>query len=240
MGKEQPLDIMPLNRAPLPVYPFADITEGPGFHVDIGEGVVQVFPVARTARAELDGNRARATGLTRLAVENGALNLYGETEAYHTALRMDAHSLTLVTTRKDAAGAVVQRVATDAEIAGDEPDRPSAEVLPEGPGGEERERVTLVGRIGYKPKFRETAKGTLVGQFALAVHEEPGQTSWHSIVTFGTRAQKLRESALGKGDEVEVVGYPHEREKRNQKTGETKMVTEIYAAVVKAAKETNS
>jgi single-stranded DNA-binding protein len=99
------------------------------------------------------------------------------------------------------------------------------------------ERVRLAGRIGYAPKFRETAKGTLVGPFSLAVHEQPGETSWHSVVLFGARAEKLRESGFGKGDEVEVVGYPHEREKRNQKTGETKMVTEIYAAVVKRPKE---
>jgi hypothetical protein len=240
MGKEQPkdqpLDILALNRAPLPVSPFDDIAEGPGFHVQIGEGAVQVFPIARTARAELGGDRARVTHLTQLTVDDGALSLYGETDEYHTALRLDARSLTLVTSRK-AAETSPQGSAVDAEVASDEPERPAAEGLSEGPGGEERARVTLVGRIGYKPRFRETARGTLVGQFALAVHDAPGETSWHSVVLFGARAEKLREGGLGKGDEVEVVGYPHEREKRNQKTGETRMVTEIYAAVVKRPKD---
>lgn len=246
MTKEHDLDIMPLLRSPLPVAPFDDISEGPGLHVQVGEGSVELFPATRVARAELAGDRARMTGVNAVRLEDEVLSITGESEEYHTALRLDPTSLTFVKAHKRAPGEssveAPPTVAAELEAtpAGDVTERPPAEGLSEGPGGEEHERINLVGRIGYAPKFRETAKGTLVGQFALAVHAEPGETSWHSVVLFGARAEKLRESGLGKGDEVEVVGYPHEREKRNQKTGETKMVTEVYAAVVKKPKDKES
>jgi len=123
--------------------------------------------------------------------------------------------------------------------------RPVAEELSEGSVKEEdgstteneQERVSLSGRIGYKPQFRTTPKGTTVGSFSLAVHPAPGETEWHKVVTFGPRAEKLRDAGVGKGDVVEIVGYAHEREQTNTKTGETKMITEIYAAVVKRPKD---
>lgn len=262
MGKEHQLDIMPLLHAPLAVSPFDDITEGPGFHVRLGEGTVQIFPNARTARAELGGDRVRVTHLTRLAVEEGALIVYGESDEHWSALHLDARSLTLVTTRRNPSDAVPQHAATEAEIVSSETDPPAAEEFSEGsvpedddtsamvnvgtdavprrspstaeiPNRIEHERVTLVGRIGYTPKFRETSKGTLVGTFALAVHPEPGVTTWHKIVVFGERAQKMRDGALSKGDEVEVIGYEHTKTCTDAKTGQEKQEVELYAAVVK-------
>ncbi|WP_405626157.1 single-stranded DNA-binding protein [Streptomyces sp. NBC_00016] len=80
----------------------------------------------------------------------------------------------------------------------------------------ERQRVKLVGRLGRTPTVRETANGKLVGKFPLAVHLDDGTTRWHNILAFGERAAALKTRAeageLVKGNEIEVVGYLHERE----------------------------
>lgn len=242
MGKEQELDMMPLLRSPLVVAPFEDRTEGSGFQVEVGVGRAQVFPNSRVARAERAGNQVRMRQVTSVHVENGALNVYAATEEEHSALRLDEATLVFVASRKGLsndhtarhpADRPMEHTAVIPVIAGSV----SPETAAQNAEQEERERVTLVGRIGHKPQFRTTPKGTLVGSFSLGVHPEPGQTEWHKVVTFGKRAEKLQESGLSKGDEVEVVGYPHERERRNQKTGEVKTVTELYAAVVKRARD---
>jgi single-stranded DNA-binding protein len=243
MSKEQqPVDIMPLMRSTLPVSPVDDIAEGSGMHVRVGDGNAQVFPGSRVVRAELAGSRTRLTNLTRVDVEDGVFNAYGETEEHHSALRLDAAGLIFATSQKR------QRTAEAGQgdvPAGDHSSELLAQttVAIEAPAQAEtseqddQERVNLLGRIGHAPQYRTTPKGTLVASFSLGVHPEPGQTDWHRIVLFGDRAEKLREKGLGKGDEVQVVGYPHERERTNQQTGETKTVTEIYAAVVKKPKE---
>jgi Single-strand binding protein family len=239
MSKEHELDITALVRSELAVAPCDDIADGPGLHVAIGEGTAHVFPRARAARVELAGDRARITNLTCVTVEGDALSAAGETESYRSAFRLDGQGLDFTVTRKDGAVPSVAAVETDSEVI--EPLEVEASDGEQGdasgPENGDRERVQLVGRIGYKPRFRETPNGTLVGQFALAAHAEPGQTTWHSVVTFGARAEKLRDCGLEKGDDVAVIGYPHERERRNPKTGETKTVTEIYAAVVKRPKD---
>jgi hypothetical protein len=97
-------------------------------------------------------------------------------------------------------------------------------------------RVELTGRLGRVPTFRTTPKGTLVGKFPLAVHLEDGQTTWHTVLAFGPRAQKLEQRVsageLPKGREVEVIGYAHTREQQGQ-NGKTRIVREVYAAAVK-------
>jgi Single-strand binding protein family len=97
---------------------------------------------------------------------------------------------------------------------------------------EPQPRVTLFGRLGYAPRFRTTPKGTLVASFAVAMHEE-NRTTWHNVRLFGEKAAKLQEKGYAKGDELEVIGYLHTRERTNSKTGETTPVEEIYAAVVR-------
>lgn len=243
MGKERDLDIMPVMHSPFPVSPVDNITEGFGLQVRIGESHAEIFPGTRAARAELAGDRAHMTNVTHIAVENDTLNLYGETDDHHTALRIGAESLVFAKRRKQPAvparsetgvmeSAVVPQAPTPAEL----PDTVGNPVSEEDERTAERERVGMTGRIGYAPQFRETARGTLVGQFALAVHGQPGETTWHSVVTFGARAQKLKESGLGKGDEVEIVGYTHDRERTDSKPGEAKTITEIHAVVVRLGK----
>lgn len=95
-------------------------------------------------------------------------------------------------------------------------------------------RVQLTGRLGRTPTFRTSPRGTQIGSFSLAVHGQDGATTWHSIVAFGTRAEQLQhrvaQGELGKGQEVNVVGYQHTREMPT-KTG-SRTVTEIHAVAV--------
>lgn len=102
-------------------------------------------------------------------------------------------------------------------------------------GGEraKQPRLSLLGRVGTEPRFRTLPSGTLMASFRLAVHDDAGNTSWRSIRAFGTRAERLQEK-LAKGDLVEVIGYLHEQQKQ-LRDGQTKIVQEVYAAVVKRA-----
>jgi primosomal replication protein N len=90
-------------------------------------------------------------------------------------------------------------------------------------------RLSLSGRVGTKPSFRTTRKGTLVGGFALAVHEGD-KTTWHNVKAFGERAEKLKDS-IKTGDAVEIVGYLHEKRVKT-KAGGTRTAQEIYAVVI--------
>lgn len=99
------------------------------------------------------------------------------------------------------------------------------------PKGQERQRVTIAGRVGAVPHFRTSPNGILICRFPLAVHHE-GQTIWHSVLAFGARAEKLRET-LKKGQEVEIVAYIHHRERR-ARAGGTRTVEELYAVAVRS------
>ncbi|MFD8988982.1 single-stranded DNA-binding protein [Streptomyces goshikiensis] len=98
------------------------------------------------------------------------------------------------------------------------------------------ERVKLVGRIGRTPTVRETAGGKLVAKFPLAVHLEDGTTTWHDVLAFNDRAAALKKrieaGELVKGNEIEVVGYRHERDYQGR-DGTTKTAQEIYSVAVK-------
>ncbi|MFC9883124.1 single-stranded DNA-binding protein [Streptomyces libani] len=114
------------------------------------------------------------------------------------------------------------------------PHEPSS--APDAEAGEaERQRVKLVGRLGRNPTVRETAGGKLVGKFPLAVHLEDGTTKWQDVLAFGERAAALQKRTeageLIKGNEVEVVGYLHEREYQGR-DGTAKTAQEIYSVAV--------
>lgn len=105
--------------------------------------------------------------------------------------------------------------------------------------GKEAERVTLSGRLGATPTFRETPKGRKkVAQFPLAVRDAAtDKTTWHTIVAFDARAERLQAAVnndeLPKGASVQVIGYRHTREVPTRNGG-NKKVTEIYAVAVRA------
>ncbi len=202
---------------------------------------IQVFPDTGIARlqSQLTQVTLRRVELSRDEHDNVLyLRSQGETEWTEAKLYHDGRMmLTQVPTNRHG-------VAADATVGS------AAETLPSDPAAEkarhdrdgagrkergERERVTLVGRVGSAPFFRTSAKGTLVGSFPLRAHDETGETAWHQIVIFGERAQKVQQNAFAKGQEVEVIGYLHQWERR-LKSGESKQVEEVYAAVVKEVK----
>ncbi|MFD9030116.1 single-stranded DNA-binding protein [Streptomyces sp. NPDC059567] len=100
----------------------------------------------------------------------------------------------------------------------------------------DRQRVKLVGRLGRTPTVRETATGKLVAKFPLAVHLDDGTTKWHDVLAFNDRAAALKKrmeaGELVKGNEIEVVGYLHDREYQGR-DGTTKTAQEIYSVAVK-------
>lgn len=100
----------------------------------------------------------------------------------------------------------------------------------------EQERISLTGRLGRDPAFRTTKTGSLVGRFPLAVHREDGNTTWHTVLAFGSRAEQLQRrlasGELTQGREVDVVGYLHVNE-RPGKDGKPRKVQEVYAVAVK-------
>ncbi len=96
---------------------------------------------------------------------------------------------------------------------------------------ERKVRVELSGRVGRDPRARETTRGVLIVKFPLAEHPDghEDETTWHTIVSFKKRAQKVIET-VHKGDQVKVIGYLSERA-YNGKT-----IKEINAVVVKPPK----
>lgn len=101
----------------------------------------------------------------------------------------------------------------------------------------ETPRVRVRGRIGQEAQFRTVPdKDLLVGSLSIAEHPDKDTTVWHDVAAFGERAQKLQEQfgsgELRVGQEVEVVGYLHRRE-RPTKEGGMRTVEQIYAATIK-------
>jgi len=64
--------------------------------------------------------------------------------------------------------------------------------------------LNLTGRLSRTLTFRTTRTDTLVASFPLAVRDEDGETTWHTILAFGQRTERLRDG-LAKGQQVEVV-----------------------------------
>jgi hypothetical protein len=98
---------------------------------------------------------------------------------------------------------------------------------------ESHQRLTIRGRVGRAPRFRTTqGRGLLIGQFPLAEHTDDGETTWHTILVFGERAAKLKDKPIQTGQEIEIVGYPHERTRRSR-FGSARQVTEVYATAIR-------
>lgn len=96
---------------------------------------------------------------------------------------------------------------------------------------EAQQRLTITGRLGRNPHFRTTRNGALIASFPVAVLEDDGSTTWHRVIAFRERAEKLHD-ALQSGDRVEVIGYLHQRE-RQTRDGLSRTVEELYVAVIK-------
>src|SRR5689334_23367869 len=102
---------------------------------------------------------------------------------------------------------------------------------------EQAPKRKVIGRIGQAPQFRSVpdkvtpGKELLVGNFSIAEHPDRDNTVWHEVATFGDRARRMQEQfeqgGLKVGQEVEVEGTVHERE-RPTKDGGTRIVEQIY------------
>jgi single-stranded DNA-binding protein len=101
--------------------------------------------------------------------------------------------------------------------------------------GEKAARVIITGRVGGEPRLRTTPKGVEIHKVFLAEHPKDSETVWHTLLGFGEKGQKLL-SGLHKGQEIEVIGYPHTRQKPGN-DGTLKEITEIYVAVVRTPKK---
>jgi hypothetical protein len=193
-----------------------DVALGDGQRLALGTSGVrslELFPNSRTAR---------------LSTEDVQLTVYRVVEP--TA---DGSTITIITERQysrltvEASGSVGLEIGDSLQPQEPTPGR-TGELNNE---HEQRERLTLSGRVGQNPRFKTTQKGTLVAQFPIAVRDDDQQTTWHRVVAFGDRAEKVRET-VQRGQAVEVVGYRHTRTSRARDGKET-TIEEVYATVIR-------
>jgi hypothetical protein len=189
-----------------------DIASGSGTRFTLSDEpkqTIEVFPGSSTAR---------------LTTPDAQLTLYRLESP-----RIDEHGVLLFNHRQDTTLRIGLGMAAvfGLGLAG-----PTSEA-PEETTEVKQDRLTVNGRVGAAPRFRTTRNGTLIAQFPVAVHEENGETSWHRVVVFNDRARKLQgPRPLEKGQSVEVIGYKHVREQQTRE-GETKVIEEVYATLVK-------
>lgn len=96
----------------------------------------------------------------------------------------------------------------------------------------EQERVTLRGRMGKPPRFSTTPRGVRRAEFNLAVHEDDASTTWHTVLAFRERAERLEAANPQRGQATAVIGY-HHRTQRTDRAGNPTTVTRIVAAHIR-------
>lgn len=188
-----------------------------------GTRIVEFFPQSGVVRVTTDVAQIALIGVPEPQVSpDGILIEHGDAKL---GINRDGNILfTIGSDKTQAEPAVPESQDTAVEV------QPAPESKASEPQ-QAKERRALMGRVGATPSFRTTPKGTLVARFPLAVHEENNTTTWHTILAFGERAEKLKES-LKKGDAVEVIGYKHVRDTKTR-DGKTKTIEEIYGVVFK-------
>jgi single-stranded DNA-binding protein len=96
----------------------------------------------------------------------------------------------------------------------------------------EQERVRLSGRIGARPRFSTTPNGVRRAEFNLAVHEDDESTTWHTVLAFRERAERLEQANPQKGQQAEVIGY-RRVEERTDREGNPRTIERIIAAHIR-------
>ncbi len=214
LAKTYILEVLQKERATSvrhPVY-------GDGYNITLGfddsEAALEVFPEACAVRMLSGSSGVEIYDVASVTRNNGRLRM----ESVYEFER------------------VVGEVAPDGTFTYfRQPRFDSSERFEETPGSSSQEtpRVTLRGRLGAEPRFRTTTRrGELVASFPLGVHPDGETTTWHSIVAFGERAKRLQEKPLNKGQEVEIVGYVHERIS-HPREGQEKVLRQIYATAIR-------
>lgn len=102
-----------------------------------------------------------------------------------------------------------------------------------------RVHITVEGNLVADPVFGESANGTKLAKFTVAVTDRKlqdgtwvdGDTEFHRTTAFGHAAENIRDS-LAKGDTVIVTGTLEFRHWTNAASGEHRTATEIVADAV--------
>ena len=101
-------------------------------------------------------------------------------------------------------------------------------------------KVFLIGRLGKDPDLSYTQAGTARCRFSLATsetyynkqtHEKKEDTEWHNIIVWGKQAENC-EKYLEKGRLVHIEDSIKTRSWDDQKSGQTRYITEIKASSV--------
>ena len=97
----------------------------------------------------------------------------------------------------------------------------------------QKNRVRLIGNLGFDPEIREVAAGRKVARMSMvttdtyknAEGETVTDTQWHTVVAWGTVAEQV-ESLLRKGSPIEIEGRLVHRSYTG-KDGAKRYVTEV-------------
>jgi single-strand DNA-binding protein len=217
------------ERNPIYQYPEWDVPA-------ISKALIGAEPVPEATPADTPG--------TTLPIGEASLTLFPEEQALEFKKETLEHTVFL---RLSAAGEVVFSLTPKSPVAatGEKALLPEpveagepVELLAQTPipadktpEKEKKERVTITGRVGREPSFKNIKTG-VIAKFPIAEHSDTDgstKTTWHTIVSFGKTAEALR-GTVAKGQMVTIAGYPHERTITNPKTGRERIVTEIYLA----------
>ncbi|MFN3874518.1 MAG: single-stranded DNA-binding protein [Flavobacteriales bacterium] len=96
-----------------------------------------------------------------------------------------------------------------------------------------KNKVQLVGNLGFDPEVREIAKGRKVARLSVATHDSyknasgdrVTDTQWHTVVAWGQTAE-MAERLLRKGSPVMVEGRLVHRS-YEAKDGTKRYITEV-------------
>ena len=100
-------------------------------------------------------------------------------------------------------------------------------------------KCQIIGHLGSDPEMRNSANGSLIATFNVAVNHwfrdvdgaSQDQTEWYSVVVSGREAE-LCQQYLAKGRRVFCEGPIHTRQYQTQE-GELRSATELHARTVK-------
>ncbi len=209
----------------------SDEQKPPSYTVSFGDEAhpawMQIWPSGGTGGGvsiESDWGHLHVEGITRVSTRRGRLWLESAQEGERVVVEVSPTGMW-----RSGRGVNVK-----------ESDLPEEAVLRRGHReSSEVERVVLRGFVGVAPTFRETpVQKQLVASFPLGVHPDQDTTQWLRVVAFGELAKRLQDKPLVVGQEVEVVGFPHERERRTRE-GDTRHEQQLYAAAIRTSlKET--
>ncbi len=183
---------------------------------------MRVYPQGGGVVIESDWLEVRLEGITTVSSRRGRLRLESEKDAELGAVEISPDG--------DVVFVRQQHGAESSPTAGQALRRAR-----QGLGQErsEADRVTLRGRVGALPTYRTTPREQqLVATFPLGVHPDIETTEWYPIVCFGDWAKRVQNKGLTVGQEVEVVGFVHPKERR-LRDGNTRIEKQIYAVAVR-------